>query len=101
MEVLAGTGVVGVVLYFTSYIRTFFKLWKNMWDKSQEFFAVRQSRLVFSFFIVFLYIGIGIGHLYDNLSMLELGMFMAAGCGLMEEKTSDTVLKGVAAADAG
>ena len=101
MEVLAGTGIVGAVLYFTSYVRTFSKMWKKMRDKSQEFFILRQSRLIFCFFIVFLYIGLGIGHLYDNLSMLELGMFMAAGCGLLEQERTETELEGVATADAG
>ena len=101
MEVLAGTGIVGIVLYFTTYVRTFAKLWKEMRDKTLEFFALRQSRLVFCFYIVFLYIGLGIGHLYDNLSMLELGMFMAAGCGLLENKKQDVEPEGVAAADAG
>ena len=70
-------------------------------DKTQTFFELRQSRLVFCFFIVFLYIGLGIGHLYDNLSMLELGMFMAAGCGIIEKEKIETVAEGVAAADAG
>ena len=100
-EVLVSTGIVGTVLYFTSYVCSFVKLWKNMLDKSVVFLSLRRNRLVFCFFIVFLYIGIGIGHLYDNISMLELGMFMAAGCGLMEKERKEPEPKGVAAADAG
>lgn len=101
IEVLSGTGIIGAVLYFTSYVSSFVKLWKKMRDKTQTFFELRQCRLIFVFFIVFLYIGIGIGHLYDNLSMLELGMFIAAGCSMMKNEEEVPLKEGVAVPDAG
>jgi len=101
MEVLACTGILGTILYFTSYVRTFLKLWKKTWNKTVEFFELRNNRLVFCFFIVFLYIGLGIGHLYDNLSMLELGMFIAAGCELTAPQEVHVTQKGDVVADVG
>lgn len=101
MEVLACTGILGTVLYFTSYVRTFSKLWKKAWNKTDAFFDLRNNRLVFCFFIVFLYIGLGIGHIYDNLSMLELGMFIAAGCELTVAQETVAVQKGDVVADVG
>ncbi len=101
MEVLACTGILGTILYFTSYVRTFLKLWKKTWNKTVEFFELRNNRLVFCFFIVFLYIGLGIGHLYDNLSMLELGMFIAAGCELTAPQEVHVTQEGDVVADVG
>lgn len=101
MEVLACTGVLGAILYFTSYVRTLGKLWKKMLDKTVDFFTLRKNRLVFCFFIVFLYIGLGIGHIYDNLSMLKLGMFIAAGCELTASQETLAAQEGDVVADVG
>lgn len=78
-EVLACTGIFGTILYFISYIKTTIKLYHNSKDKSITGEDKRNCILIMCFFIVFLYIGIGIGHLYDNVSMVELGIFFAAG----------------------
>lgn len=77
-EVLACTGFVGTVLYFISYFITAKKIWRNYREIDNSQFKSKCA-LILSMFIVFLYIGIGIGHLYDNISMVELGIFMAAG----------------------
>ena len=77
-EVMVSTGLVGIILYFTSYIRIFFTFVRGLFDKTITDSKKRDSRLCLCFFITFLYVGVGVGHLYDNVSMVELGMFIAA-----------------------
>jgi O-antigen ligase len=79
-EVLACTGIFGVLLYFTSYIKTWSSLNNAIVLSKYKFDgSVDQQYLIKFMFYVFLFIGLGIGHLYDNISMLELGIFMASG----------------------
>ncbi|WP_443124308.1 O-antigen ligase family protein [Halobacillus sp. B29] len=76
-EILANTGLLGAVLYFSPY----FVLMKNytiQWfNKKNNFITNQRYRVLFIMYGVLLFLGFGVIHIYDKTSILFLAILIA------------------------
>jgi len=75
-EVLACTGLTGVVLYFSSYIMILIKYIKQIFNSSLSFVVSHQHKILLSLFGALLFLGVGVIHFYGTSSFLALGLLI-------------------------
>ena len=72
-EIVCGTGILGFLTYFYQYICISAKLFRRRYEGKYE----PVFHLVTAFFVVYCFIGVGIGQMYDNISTMELSIIYA------------------------
>lgn len=76
-EALACTGLIGVILYFSSYLVLIKKYWELFFNKNLNPILIRQSRAMLGLFFLLLFLGIGVIHFYEMASNVAFGMVIA------------------------
>ena len=75
-EALACTGIIGSILYFSSYILILVHFWKLLKSNLDALF-LRQAKVMLGLFSVLLFAGIGVIHFYTMTSSIAFGMLIA------------------------
>lgn len=74
-EILVSTGVLGMILYFIPYVTIFLKAIR-LWESQSEVIK-KNSKMIIGLFLVLLFLGTGIIHIYDLSSSIAFGLILA------------------------
>lgn len=76
-EALACTGLVGVFLYFSSYVILLKKYINLIFNKELTVIQKKQAKILLGLFFMLLFLGIGVIHFYGMSSSIAFGMIIS------------------------
>lgn len=74
-EILANSGLIGIILYFTPYISLGFKFFTKSFSSSSDKVVTYRLFLIMYFLVLFL--GLSIIHFYDTISFIFFGIIIS------------------------